>query len=78
MCGPACQDSLHGAWAWLRCGAFAAGDPVRNLEEGTVLGQEAHGYFFLLEAEDSLLATEKIPLPARQIKKMYVKTMVLC
>ena len=30
----------------LCCGAFAAADPIRNLEEGTCLGQEAHGYFF--------------------------------
>lgn len=54
----------------LRSGTFAAADPVRNLEEGTGLGQEAHGYFFLLEAEDSLLATQQIPLPVRQIKKL--------
>jgi len=28
----------------LSCGALAAADPVRNLEEGTGLGQDAHGY----------------------------------
>lgn len=27
---------------------------------------------FLLEAEDSLLATQHTPLPARQIKKIYI------
>jgi len=28
----------------LSCRALAAADPVRNLEEGTGLGQDAHGY----------------------------------